>query len=406
MIYPTLSFRAQRGICFFFSASSVPSVLNLCSFLCFRACLLNPSQLLRLFLLDQTVSPPRYSLQRQRPQSDAFQFFQRVLFLEQHAPQLFLLRIPHAHFIPIIRRPSARSIRLPHRLHLHANFFSQTLQVHECQHAFHFHLIDLFQLRPLVQHFRRQVAFIRQKYQPRRRILQIPHRKHALRQTAQTIAQRLPPFRVGHRRHHFRRLVQHHVNAPSCVRFDNFPRRLNPVLRRVRLRSSSFTTRPFTRTCPLAISSSACRREAIPARAIIFCNLSCMVSFLQSLVGARYIVPFFRLASTLCLSCGCFFVFSLHPYFATALARLFIPPPPLPSALCRSPPPASPHYSPPSLPAILPALPSPRGSRSRSRHSAPALRFLRSPLATRHSPLPPYRSRALPSPAPQTPSSP
>src|SRR5438552_9773785 len=237
MIYPTLSFRAQRGICFFFSASSVPSVLNLCSFLCFRTCLLNPSQLLRFFLLDQPVSSPRYPLQRQRPQSDAFQFFQRVLFLEQHAPQLFLLRIPHPHFVPIIRRSPPRSIRLPHRLHLHANFLSQTLQVHECQHAFHFHLIDLFQLRPVVQHFRRQVAVIRQKYQPRRTVFQIPHRKHALRQTAQTIAQRLPPFRVVHRRHHFRRLVQHHVNAPSCVRFDNFPRRLNPVLRRVRLRS-------------------------------------------------------------------------------------------------------------------------------------------------------------------------
>src|SRR5437667_2581142 len=82
-----------------------------------------------------------------------------------------------------------------------------------------------------------------------------------------------------------------------------------------------------------------------------------------------------------------------------------IPRPPLPSALCRSPPPASPHYSPPSLPAILLALPSPRGSRSRSRRSAPALRFLRSPLATRHSPLPPYHSPALPAPAPQTPSS-
>src|SRR6267142_1109296 len=44
---------------------------------------------------------------------------------------------------------------------------------------------------------------------------------------------------------------------------------------------NSFTTRPFTRTCPLKISSSACRREAIPARAIIFCNLSCIVFFLS-----------------------------------------------------------------------------------------------------------------------------
>src|SRR5947199_9114392 len=160
-----------------------------------------------------------------------------MFFLEQHAPKLFLLCIPHARFVPIIRRPPARRVWLPHRSHLPASLFSQPLQVRQRQHSFHLHLIDLFQLCPLVQHFRRQVAVIRQKHQPRRRILQIPHREHALRQSAQTIAQRLPPFRVRHRRHHFRRLVQHHVNAPSCVGFDNFPRRLNPVLRRVRLRS-------------------------------------------------------------------------------------------------------------------------------------------------------------------------
>src|SRR6266550_8392799 len=45
---------------------------------------------------------------------------------------------------------------------------------------------------------------------------------------------------------------------------------------------NSFTTCPFTRTCPLRISSSACRREAIPARAIIFCNLSSMLSLVFS----------------------------------------------------------------------------------------------------------------------------
>src|SRR5437867_10823827 len=108
-----------------------------------------------------------------------------------------------------------------------------------------------------------------------------------------------------------------------------------------------------------------------------------MVSFLQSLVGARYIVPFFRLDSTLCLSCGCFFVCSLHPYFATALPCLFTPPPPLPSARRRFPPPASLHYSPPSPPALLPPLPSPRASPARTQPSPPARRFLRSSPPTR-----------------------
>src|SRR5437016_5366286 len=39
---------------------------------------------------------------------------------------------------------------------------------------------------------------------------------------------------------------------------------------------SSLTTTPLTRTCPLRINSSAWRREAIPARAIIFCSRSSM----------------------------------------------------------------------------------------------------------------------------------
>src|SRR5207244_496010 len=150
---------------FFLRFFAVCSVLTFCCFLSFSPLLKLP-QFLRFLLLDQPVSPPRYSLQRQRPQSDALQFFQRVLFLVQHAPQLFLLRIPHAHFVPIIRRASARRIRLPHRLHLHANFFAQPLQVRQRQHPFHLHLIDLLQLRPFIKHLRRQVAVIRQEDQP------------------------------------------------------------------------------------------------------------------------------------------------------------------------------------------------------------------------------------------------
>src|SRR5437899_1078719 len=79
---------------------------------------------------------------------------------------------------------------------------------------------------------------------------------------------------------------------------------------------SSRTTCPFTRTCPLVINSSACRREAIPARAIIFCSLSSMVSFLRSsLVGARHFVPFFRLDLRL------LFPTSLPLYLVFSLSR-------------------------------------------------------------------------------------
>src|SRR5579863_7555329 len=46
---------------------------------------------------------------------------------------------------------------------------------------------------------------------------------------------------------------------------------------------SSVTTFPFTFTCPLLISSSALRREAIPAAAIIFCRRSAGMNDFQVL---------------------------------------------------------------------------------------------------------------------------
>src|SRR6266581_8047878 len=154
-----------------FSASSASPLLFLCvkSFSSPAFSLLpyfltsfhHPRQHCGFLLLQHPVSPPRNPFHRQRPQADALQFFQRVLFLEQHAPQLFFLRIPHPHFVPIILRASARRVRLAHRLHLHANLFAQPLQVRQRQHAFHLHLIDLLQLRPVLQHLRRQVAVIR-----------------------------------------------------------------------------------------------------------------------------------------------------------------------------------------------------------------------------------------------------
>src|SRR5882724_8738519 len=220
-----------------FSVRAVAPAFHSTDLLLFLAALLKLSQSLRFLLLNQPVSPPRYSLHRQRPQSDALQLLHRMLLLDQHAPHLFLFRIPHPHFIPEIRRPPPRCIRLPHRLHPYADLFSQPLQVRQRQHSLHLDVIDLFQLRPIFQHLRRQVAVIRHEHQPRRRILEIPDRKHPLRQSSQKVSQRLPPLRVRHRRDHFRRLVQQNVYAPPLFRFDDSPRRLNPVFGRVRLRS-------------------------------------------------------------------------------------------------------------------------------------------------------------------------
>src|SRR5882672_3297265 len=75
----------------------------------------------------------------------------------------------------------------------------------------------------------------------------------------------------------------------------------------------------------------------------------------------------------------------------------FIPPPSRPFAPRRSPPLASPHYSPPSLPANPRALPSSRSLLPRSEDSPRSL----SPLPPAQTP---HRFRALPAPAPQIPS--
>src|SRR6266478_7228958 len=113
-----------RSLCLLFSSSALsPFLLFLhLDSLCVSSDL-KLLQLLRFLLLNHPVSPPRNSFHGQRPQPDPLQLFQRMLLLEQCPPQLFLFRIPHPHFIPIIRRPSPSRIRLPHSLHLHANLF-------------------------------------------------------------------------------------------------------------------------------------------------------------------------------------------------------------------------------------------------------------------------------------------
>src|SRR6266704_4865988 len=162
---------------------------------------------------------------------------------EQHPPQRIAFRVLKCYFVPVIRRvpapirsESARRVRLPHRPHPCPNLLPQPLQIGERQHAFDLYVIHLRQVRPIFQHFRCQVPVVRQKHQPRRRIIQPPHRINALCQSTQTIPQRLAPLRIGHCRHHFRRLVQHDVDAP-LLSFHDFPGRFNPVFPRIRLRS-------------------------------------------------------------------------------------------------------------------------------------------------------------------------
>src|SRR5215469_6780351 len=153
---------------------------------------------------------------------------------KQHIPHFVFLGIPHPHFIPVIRGPPPRRIRLPHRFHPHTNLFPQALQFPERKHPLHFHQIHLLQLAPALQHLRSQVAVVGQKHESRRAVLQIPHRIHSRRKTTQTVFQGLPAFRVGHRRHYLRRLVQHQINAPFCF-LHHAPCGLNPVPGRVRL---------------------------------------------------------------------------------------------------------------------------------------------------------------------------
>src|SRR5258708_38983437 len=119
--------------------------------------------------------------------------------------------------------------------------------------------------------------------------------------------------------------------------------------------------------------------------------------FLKVFSGrARHFVPFFRLDLRL-----------LFPTSLPLYPRLLTLPPPWPSAFRRSPPPAFLHCSPPSLPAIPPALPSPPDPWvQRLLHGSPALVPRCSPRQSTHSPPAqiPRRSPTLPAPAPQTPS--
>src|SRR6266849_10366381 len=189
------SLSSMRPLRLLFSSSALNPFLffpHIAIFPHFPPRLLKRPQLLRFLLLDQPISPPRYSLHRQRPQPDALQLFQRVPLFEQNTPQLFFFGIPHPHFVPIIRRAPPCGVGLTHRFHFRANLFFQPLQVRERQHSLYFDLIDLLQVRPILQHLRRQLAVVRQKHQPRRCILQISHREHPFSESAQTISQRLP----------------------------------------------------------------------------------------------------------------------------------------------------------------------------------------------------------------------
>ena len=68
------------------------------------------------------------------------------------------------------------------------------------------------------------------------------------------------------------------LDQPLCSEVVmTFPAASTLSVARSALLPSSVTTRPFTRTWPLEMSCSAWRREAMPARAIIFCKRSCMV---------------------------------------------------------------------------------------------------------------------------------
>ena len=56
-----------------------------------------------------------------------------------------------------------------------------------------------------------KLAVAGEQDQPRRRIVQAPHRKHPARQAPQDVPQRGPAFRIGHRRNNVRRLIQDEV---------------------------------------------------------------------------------------------------------------------------------------------------------------------------------------------------
>src|SRR5882762_848673 len=190
-------------------------------------------QLLRFPLIQQPVSPSRNPFHRQRPQPHPHHLLHRMVLAKHQMPQLLQLRALRPHLIPIIRHMPAASIRLPQRLHLNPNLFSQPLQIRKRKHPLDLHVIHLLNLLPLLQHLRRQIPVVRQKHQSRSRILQIPHRIHPFRKSPQQIPQILPPLRISQRRNHLRGFVHQHVYRPALLILDRPPRRLNLVFLRI-----------------------------------------------------------------------------------------------------------------------------------------------------------------------------
>src|SRR5256885_2928457 len=108
-----------------------------------------------------------------------------MLLREQRAPQGIALGILQGRFVPEIRGVSARGIRLTNRAHARAGLLAEALQVFICEAPFHFDVIHLAKVLPMLEHRSGQVAVIGEKHETRRGIVEPPNGINALRQAAQ-----------------------------------------------------------------------------------------------------------------------------------------------------------------------------------------------------------------------------
>src|SRR5262249_18768861 len=154
------------------------------------------AQRFHFFFVQQPVPPHWHALQRQRSHANSNQLLDRMLRAKQLIAQRVALCTAQRSLIPEIRGASRRStpsalascgVGLTHHTQPHARTFPQLRQFFQREPTFHFDVICLLELVPLLLHLGGKITVVRQKDQTCGRILQISNRIHPLLEPAQQI---------------------------------------------------------------------------------------------------------------------------------------------------------------------------------------------------------------------------
>ena len=174
------------------------------------------------FFDEQAVAALRNTIQTERAEADAFQFFNGMLRGGKHAAQNIFFGILQSDFIPEISGVATGGVGLAHGADRRTGIAAEALQLSQHQAAFNFHVIGLLKIGPVFEHFGGEVAVIGQKDEAAGVVIEAAHGVDALRKSAETIAERFAAFGIGESGDDLGRLVHDDVNAALVVGFDEF----------------------------------------------------------------------------------------------------------------------------------------------------------------------------------------